>query len=77
VRVALKAFRRVRDHGWLGGVCAGLGYSLGVPTWVLRLTVTVLTFFYGIGAVAYLLLWVFMPQWPPGQPADYDQVAGG
>ena len=29
--------RRIKGKHWLGGVCAGMGYWLRVPTWLLRL----------------------------------------
>ena len=51
--------RRIKGKGWLGGVCAGFGYWLGIPTWLVRLIWTALALAYGVGAVLYILLWVF------------------
>jgi phage shock protein C len=68
--------RRIKGKHWLGGVCAGMGYWLRVPTWLLRLGWTVLLLVYGIGGVVYLLLWIFMPSWE-AVPADYEERAGG
>jgi phage shock protein C len=68
--------RRMKGRHWLGGVCAGIGYWLGVPTWLVRLLWTVTVLAYGLGAVLYILLWIFMPAWDQ-VPADYEERAGG
>jgi phage shock protein PspC (stress-responsive transcriptional regulator) len=68
--------RRVKGRHWLGGVCAGVGYWLGVPTWLVRLGWTLLLLCYGVGGIVYVLLWIFMPAWEV-VPADYEQRAGG
>jgi len=68
--------RRVKGKRWLGGVCAGFGYWLGIPTWLVRLIWTALALVYGVGAVLYILLWVFMPAWD-GVPEGYENRAGG
>ena len=53
--------RRSLDDRWIGGVCGGLARMMGVETWIVRLAVTLLTFFWGTGLVIYVLLWVFVP----------------
>lgn len=53
--------RRSLDDRWIGGVCGGLARMMGVETWIVRLAVTILTFFWGTGLVIYVLLWVFVP----------------
>jgi len=53
-----------------------VGYWLGVPTWLVRLVWTVLVLLYGVGAILYILLWIFMPIWD-AVPEDYEQRAGG
>ncbi len=73
---ARRKLRRITGKRWLGGVCAGFGYWLGVPTWLVRLIWTALVLAYGVGAVLYVLLWVFMPAWD-GVPEGYDDRAGG
>ena len=55
------AMRRSLSDRWLGGVCGGLARMMGVETWIVRLGVTLLTFFWGTGLVIYILLWVFVP----------------
>ena len=56
------SMRRSLDDRWIGGVCGGLARMIGVETWIVRLAVTILTFFWGTGLVIYILLWVFVPQ---------------
>jgi phage shock protein PspC (stress-responsive transcriptional regulator) len=53
-----------------------MGYWLGMPTWLVRLGWTLLFLVYGLGAVLYVLFWIFMPAWDQ-IPEDYEQRAGG
>ena len=71
-----RKLRKVPDRGWIGGVCAGIAYWLGIPAWVVRLVLTLAVAGFGFGVVLYLLLWIFMPAWE-ATPEDYDAVAGG
>lgn len=64
--------KRVPNRGWLGGVCAGFAYSLGCPTWVLRILMIV---FGGELFLVYLLLWLVMPEWD-NTPEDYEAITG-
>jgi phage shock protein PspC (stress-responsive transcriptional regulator) len=68
--------RRVKGQHWLGGVCAGVGYWLGVPTWLVRVVGVLLLLAYGFGGLVYVLLWIFMPVWER-VPEDYEDRAGG
>jgi phage shock protein PspC (stress-responsive transcriptional regulator) len=68
--------RKVKDRGWLGGVCAGIGYWLGIPTWLVRVVWAFLGLVYGLGVLLYVLLWIFMPKWEE-VPDDYAERAGG
>jgi phage shock protein C len=58
---AINRLRRSRSDKWLGGVCAGIGQLSGIETWIWRLMFALLFMFGGTGAVAYLLLWIFVP----------------
>ena len=49
---------------WMAGVCSGLAVHLGVPVMVIRGGLIALTFL-GVGAVAYLWLWVTVPDDSP------------
>src|SRR5438270_5343120 len=55
-----RSFRLVRSRTdrIVGGVATGLGDQLGVDHVVIRLAFVVLAFAGGVGAVAYLVLWL-------------------
>lgn len=57
----IHSITRSRTDSWLGGVCGGLATKTDIPSWVWRLIFTVGAFAYSIGAILYLLLWVFVP----------------
>jgi phage shock protein PspC (stress-responsive transcriptional regulator) len=49
------------NNAYLGGVCGGLGYFLGIdPLWV-RVFFILLAFGNGVGILIYVLLWLIMP----------------
>jgi len=58
----LNALRRSRTDRMLGGVCGGLAVATGVDTWVWRLMFVLLALTFGFGAIAYLLMWIFVPE---------------
>lgn len=45
----------------IGGVCGGLGAHTGLPSWAWRVIFCVSSFYFGIGVLFYLLLWIFIP----------------
>jgi phage shock protein PspC (stress-responsive transcriptional regulator) len=47
---------------WVAGVCAGLAAYTGVDATVIRLIFAVLSFFGGIGAIAYVIGWALIPE---------------
>jgi len=47
---------------WVAGVCAGLASYTGVDPTVIRLVFAVLTFFGGVGAIAYVVGWALIPE---------------
>lgn len=57
----LHTLAKSRTDAPLAGVCGGLGEHTPVPAWIWRILFCVATLFNGAGAVAYLLLWLFMP----------------
>jgi phage shock protein PspC (stress-responsive transcriptional regulator) len=73
---ASRKLRRIKGRHWLGGICAGVGYWLGIPTWLVRVGCTLLFLVYGLGGLVYVLFWLFMPVWEQ-VPEDYEQRAGG
>jgi phage shock protein PspC (stress-responsive transcriptional regulator) len=67
----MKTLAKIQQDKWLGGVCSGFAYMLGVPTWLVRMGWTLAVFLTcGVPLLAYLLLWVFMPRWHI-DPSDY------
>ncbi|MEO8059867.1 MAG: PspC domain-containing protein [Burkholderiales bacterium] len=59
---ALNRLRRSRSERWLGGVCGGLSQVLGLAPWLWRLMFVLLALCAGTGFMAYLLLWIFVPE---------------
>lgn len=72
----MRKLRCVKERKWIGGVCAGIAYWIGLPTWLVRLAWVVLGFAYGVGIIPYILLWIFMPAWDT-TPDDYLERSGG
>lgn len=62
VIAAVNGLRRSREDAWLGGVCAGIARATGTATWVWRLIFTLLLLCAGSGVLAYLLMWILVPQ---------------
>jgi phage shock protein PspC (stress-responsive transcriptional regulator) len=60
-RVSKKLYRD-RETGIVGGVLAGLGHYFGIEKVWLRIALLVLVCFYGTGILAYIILWVVMPE---------------
>lgn len=60
---ANKKLYRDKDTGMIGGVAAGLGHYFGVDAVWLRILLVVLVFAgFGSGIIAYIVLWVVMPE---------------
>ena len=57
-----RVVRSVSDR-WIGGVAGGLAQHFSTPAWVFRLAFVV-TGLFGVGVVAYALMWVFLPLGP-------------
>jgi signal transduction histidine kinase len=60
-RRPVRPFRRSADDSILGGVCAGLAARLAVSTTTVRVIAVVSVFLGGIGILAYMGMWVFVP----------------
>ncbi|NAY90531.1 PspC domain-containing protein [Muricauda sp. JGD-17] len=58
---AKKLYRDV-DQKYIGGVCAGLEHYLGFDALWIRLIFILLAVFTGFGLIAYLLLWILVPE---------------
>jgi len=46
----------------IGGVCGGLGAHTGLPSWAWRVIFCATVFYFGIGLLFYILLWIFIPR---------------
>ena len=57
-----KRLLRIRQGRIVAGVCAGLGAYLGVDVNLVRLAFGVLTVFYGVGILLYLIAWLILPE---------------
>lgn len=57
---------RSRHDRFLGGVCGGLGQYFGIDPVIVRLAF-VLLLTTGIGVLAYLVLWIVVPERPAGE----------
>ena len=53
---------RIRRGRIVAGVCAGLGAYFGVDVNLVRLAFGVLTVFYGLGILLYLIAWLILPE---------------
>ena len=67
-RPAGKRLERKLQNRWLAGVCAGLADYTGVDATVIRVVFAVLTFFGGLGPIAYVLSWALIPE--EGEPGS-------
>jgi phage shock protein PspC (stress-responsive transcriptional regulator) len=57
-----KRLERKVSGRWLAGVCAGIADYAGVDPTLVRLAFAVLTFFGGVGPIAYLIGWALIPE---------------
>ena len=57
----VNGLRRAKNDRWLGGVCGGIARLTGVEAWVWRLLWTLSVFFAGVGLLAHILCWIFIP----------------
>lgn len=53
---------RDTENGMIGGVLSGLGYYFGIDKVWLRIIMLVFLFVFGTGALAYIILWIVMPE---------------
>ena len=60
-----KRLQRSRSEKMIGGVCGGLAAYFGIDPTIVRILWVVITLIGGAGILAYLILWIVMPQEPP------------
>lgn len=61
-RQRIKKLYRDIDNKYIGGVCAGLEHYLGFDVIWIRLIFIILGIFTGFGFIAYILLWILVPE---------------
>jgi len=57
-----KRLLRLRNGRMVAGVCAGLAVYFGVDVNLVRLGFGLLTVFYGLGVLLYLISWAILPE---------------
>ncbi len=57
-----KRLYRSRTNKVIGGVCGGLGDYFGIDPVLFRLAFVLLVIMFGTGILAYLILWLIMPE---------------
>ena len=55
-----KMFER-SSNGMLGGVCEGIANYFAIDPTVVRVAWVVVSWFYGIGIILYIALWLIAP----------------
>lgn len=56
-----KQLFRDENNKRLGGVCSGIANFFGIDPTIVRLITLILFFTYGIGVVAYIIMWIAVP----------------
>ena len=57
-----KKLYRDKEGSMIGGVLSGLGYYFGIDKVWLRVFLLIAILFYGTGILAYIILWIVMPE---------------
>lgn len=70
-----RKWRRSRE-GIVGGVCAGLGRTLGIEPWALRAIWLGLVLLAGTGLLLYVLCWFALPHEDSEEEADRPVLLG-
>lgn len=77
VAAAINALRRSRTDRWLGGVCGGLAHMSGLAPWLWRTLFVLLVLCGGTGVLAYLLMWILVPEDDAPLAASEGRVPAG
>ena len=65
----LRNLSKSKSDVMLGGVCGGLGAHTPIPAWMWRAGFLVMLLFFGTGGLAYIILWIALPDEKPSPPA--------
>lgn len=55
---------RSRKERVIGGVCGGLAEYFGIDPIIIRIVAVVLLFGHGVGLLAYIIMWIAVPEEP-------------
>lgn len=70
----IKQLRRDPNHKTLGGVCSGLANYFGIDTMIPRILFLVAFFAFGTGFLAYLIMWIVIPEASPSELNDQQSA---
>ncbi len=71
----MKKLYRSRKNKVLGGVCGGLGDYFDIDPVLIRIIFAVALIFHGFGVLAYIIMWIIVPEEPfifPGTSGESD-----
>lgn len=57
-----KQFKRATSNKMIAGVCAGIGEYFDIDPTIVRIAFVFFTLFGGSGVVAYIILWILLPE---------------
>jgi phage shock protein C len=60
----VKRLYRSREERWLAGICGGLGNYFDIDPTVIRVLFVLFSLVVGGGIIAYIILWIVIPQEP-------------
>ena len=63
----MREMRKSARDRMIAGICGGFGEYTPLPAWLWRVLFLTSIFVGGIGVIAYILLWIFMPSAKSGQ----------
>ena len=61
---------RSREYRMVAGICGGLAVHYGWDLTLVRLVLVLIVLFTGVGAFAYLIAWIVIPQEPYALPVS-------
>lgn len=68
-----RPIKKIPDAGFFG-VCAGIAYSLGIQTWMVRLLFVVLYLYFTTAIIIpYFIIALLLPEWND-TPEDYTDI---
>jgi signal transduction histidine kinase len=71
-----RELRRDPENGMIAGVCAGLGAHLNIDPLLLRIAFGATTLASGVGLIAYVLAWIFLPAGEAKGASKAGAIAG-